>query len=95
MEQLPTLLRNAPTADAIRSARNRWQMLTRYLDDGEVEIGQQCSRVRGRPVQPDGEGQAQWRQPGGLPAARALGDCRLRCQLGRRAVSLDVIVASN
>src|SRR5690606_4447797 len=37
-EQLPVLSRKAPTADAIRYALNQWQALTRYLEDGEVEI---------------------------------------------------------
>lgn len=36
--QLPTLSRKSVTADAIRYALNQWQALTRYLDDGEVEI---------------------------------------------------------
>jgi len=37
-EQLPTLSRKSVTADAIRYAMNQWQALTRYLDDGEIEI---------------------------------------------------------
>lgn len=36
--QLPTLSRKSVTADAIRYALNQWRALTRYLDDGEVEI---------------------------------------------------------
>src|SRR5690606_11166190 len=38
LEQLPALSRKSPTADAIRYALNQTQALTRYLDDGEVEI---------------------------------------------------------
>ncbi len=38
LEQLPALSRKSPTADAIRYALNQWQALTRYLEDGEVEI---------------------------------------------------------
>src|SRR5690606_40709395 len=38
LEQLPALSRKSPTADAIRYALNQWQALTRYLDDGAVEI---------------------------------------------------------
>ena len=38
LAQLPALSRKSPTADAIRYALNQWQALTRYLEDGEVEI---------------------------------------------------------
>lgn len=37
-EQLPTLSRKSQSADAIGYALNQWQALTRYLEDGEVEI---------------------------------------------------------
>ena len=35
---MPALSRKSPTADAIRYALNQWQALTRYLEDGAVEI---------------------------------------------------------
>ena len=38
MQQLPTLSRKSVTTDAIQYALNQWQALTRYLDDGEIEI---------------------------------------------------------
>lgn len=37
-EQLPTVSRKSKTADAITYALNQWQALTRYLDDGRIEI---------------------------------------------------------
>ena len=37
-EQLPTLSRKSITADAIRYAMNQWQALTRYLDNGSIEM---------------------------------------------------------
>ncbi|PND31432.1 IS66 family transposase, partial [Achromobacter pulmonis] len=37
-EQLPTVSRKSKTADAITYAMNQWQALTRYLDDGRIEI---------------------------------------------------------
>lgn len=37
-EQLPTVSRKSETADAIGYAMNQWQALTRYLDDGRIEI---------------------------------------------------------
>lgn len=37
-EQLPTLSRKSKTADAIGYALNQWQALTRYLDDGRIEL---------------------------------------------------------
>ena len=37
-EQLPTLSRKSVTADAIRYAMNQWQALTRYLDNGSIEM---------------------------------------------------------
>lgn len=37
-EQLPTVSRKSKTADAITYAMNQWQALTRYLDDGCIEI---------------------------------------------------------
>lgn len=37
-EQLPTLSRKSETADAVGYALNQWQALTRYLDDGRIEI---------------------------------------------------------
>ncbi|WP_041682543.1 IS66 family transposase [Pusillimonas sp. T7-7] len=37
-EQLPTLSRKSDTADAIGYAMNHWQALTRFLDDGRIEI---------------------------------------------------------
>jgi transposase len=37
-EQLPTLSRKSETADAIGYAMNQWQALTRFLDDGRIEI---------------------------------------------------------
>lgn len=37
-EQLLTLSRKSPTAEAIGYALNQWQALTRYIDDGEIEI---------------------------------------------------------
>ncbi len=37
-EQLSTLSRKSNTADAITYAMNQWQALTRYLDDGRIEI---------------------------------------------------------
>ena len=37
-EQLPTLSRKSVTAEAIGYAMNQWQALTRYLDDGRIEI---------------------------------------------------------
>jgi len=36
--QLATLSRKSVTADAIGYAMNQWQALTRYLDDGRIEI---------------------------------------------------------
>ena len=36
--QLPTVSRKSTLADAIGYALNQWQALTRYLDDGELEI---------------------------------------------------------
>ena len=36
--QISTLSCKAPTADAIGYALNQWQALTRYLDDGGIEI---------------------------------------------------------
>jgi len=38
MQQLPTLSRKSVTSDAIQYALNQWQALTRYLNDGEIEI---------------------------------------------------------
>jgi transposase len=38
VEQLPTLSRKSATADAIQYAIDQWQALTRYLEDGEIEI---------------------------------------------------------
>lgn len=38
VEQLPTLSRKSVTADAIRYALNQWQALTRYLDNGSIEM---------------------------------------------------------
>lgn len=48
-QQLPTLSRKSATADAIGYAMNQWQALTRYLDDGEVEIDNSAAErsVRG------------------------------------------------
>lgn len=37
-EQLPTVSRKSDTADAIGYAMNQWHALTRYLDDGRIEI---------------------------------------------------------
>ena len=37
-EQLSTLSRKSVTADAIGYAMNQWQALTRYLEDGRIEI---------------------------------------------------------
>lgn len=37
-EQLPRVSRKSTTADAIGYALNQWQALTRYLDDGRIEI---------------------------------------------------------
>ena len=37
-EQLPTLAKKSVTADAIRYAMNQWQALTRYLDNGSIEM---------------------------------------------------------
>lgn len=37
-EQIPTLSRKSVTSDAIGYAMNQWQALTRYLDDGRIEI---------------------------------------------------------
>lgn len=37
-EQLPHLSRKSPTTGAIGYALNQWQALTRYLDDGRIEI---------------------------------------------------------
>lgn len=37
-EQIPTLSRKSVTSDAIAYAMNQWQALTRYLDDGRIEI---------------------------------------------------------
>lgn len=37
-EQLPTVSRKSKTADAIGYAMNQWQALTRYLNDGRIEI---------------------------------------------------------
>lgn len=37
-EQLSTLSRKSTTADAITYALNQWQALTRFLDDGRIEI---------------------------------------------------------
>lgn len=37
-EQLPTLSRKSDTADAIGYVMNHWQALTRFLDDGRIEI---------------------------------------------------------
>ncbi|WP_449393262.1 IS66 family transposase [Eoetvoesiella caeni] len=37
-EQLPSLSRKSKTADAIGYVMNQWQALTRYLDDGRIEI---------------------------------------------------------
>ena len=38
LEQLATLSKKSTTADAIRYALNQWQALTRFLDDGRIEI---------------------------------------------------------
>ena len=38
IEQLATLSRKSATADAIGYAMNQWTALTRYLDDGRIEI---------------------------------------------------------
>jgi hypothetical protein len=38
LEQLATLSKKSTTADAIRYALNQWQALTRFLDDGQIEI---------------------------------------------------------
>jgi transposase len=35
---LPTLSRKSDTAEAIRYALSRWRALSRYLDDGTIEI---------------------------------------------------------
>jgi transposase len=37
-EHLPTLSRKSVTTEAIGYAMNQWQALTRYLDDGRIEI---------------------------------------------------------
>ncbi len=37
-EQLPTLSRKSDTADAIGYVMNHWQALTRFVDDGRIEI---------------------------------------------------------
>lgn len=37
-EQLPTLSRKSNTADAIGYVMNHWQALTRFVDDGCIEI---------------------------------------------------------
>ena len=37
-EQLATLSKKSITADAIRYALNQWQALTRFTDDGQIEI---------------------------------------------------------
>jgi len=49
VEQLPTVSRKSVTADAIGYALNQWQALTRYLDDGELEIDNSAAEhsVRG------------------------------------------------
>ena len=49
VEQLATVSRKSVTADAIGYALNQWQALTRYLDDGEVEIDNSAAErsVRG------------------------------------------------
>lgn len=48
-EQLATVSRKSVTADAISYALNQWQALTRYLDDGELEIDNSAAErsVRG------------------------------------------------
>jgi len=38
LTQLPTLSKKAVTADAIRYALNQWQALTRFLENGAIEI---------------------------------------------------------
>jgi hypothetical protein len=38
LAQLPTLSKKAVTADAIRYALNQWQALTRFLENGAIEI---------------------------------------------------------
>jgi hypothetical protein len=38
LEQLTTLSKKSTTADAIRYGLNHWQALTRFLDDGQIEI---------------------------------------------------------
>ena len=38
IEQLPKVSRKSVTAEAIGYAMNQWQALTRYLDDGRIEI---------------------------------------------------------
>ena len=38
LDQLPTLSKKSVAADAIRYALNQWQALTRFLDNGAIEI---------------------------------------------------------
>lgn len=38
LDQLPTLSKKSVTAHAIRYALNQWQALTRFLDNGAIEI---------------------------------------------------------
>jgi len=49
VEQLPTVSRKSVTAEAIGYALNQWQALTRYLDDGQIEIDNSAAErsVRG------------------------------------------------
>lgn len=48
-EQLPTVSRKSKTTEAITYAMNQWQALTRYLDDGRIEIDNNAAEraVRG------------------------------------------------
>ncbi len=49
-EQLQKLPRKSDLAGAIRYARSRWHALTRYLDDGRLEISNNAAENHIRPV---------------------------------------------
>ena len=49
-EQLPKIPGKSDLAGAIRYARSRWQALTRYLDDGRLEISNNAAENQIRPV---------------------------------------------
>jgi len=92
-EQLTTVSRKSVTADAIGYALNQWQALTRFLDDGRIEVdnnaAERALRAGGHHVQPSGFREAQRFEPGSILNTCVRAYRRPSCESHRRAIALE------